>query len=139
MAEAVAERQVTAEGVAVEGAQVEAQVGRRTTYELVNNELELANARIALLQNQHDAYLAKVSVLAAMGLLEARNLSPGLDTYDPAKSLRHALRVSAPPWESAISELDRAGAPSTSPPAEGSMDAGSQHPITIDPQAPPDH
>jgi outer membrane protein len=128
-AESVTKRQVEAYRIAVEGNQVEERVGRRSTFELVNNELELANARIALLQNEHDEYLAKAALLAAMGLLEARNITPGVDTYDPAAPLDHEVRANAAPWEGGVERLDGVLAPSTRQPSVDAPDAGTQAPL----------
>jgi outer membrane protein len=131
-----ASAEVDADRVAVEGNQVEERVGRRSTFELLNNEAQLATARIGLLQNQHDAYLAQAAVLAAMGLLEARYITPGLETYDSVHVADHAQ--GAVPWEGAFETIDSAvsrrqiAAPSLSGPG-----AGSQRPTITPPDPDP--
>lgn len=136
-AESVTQRQVEANRIAVEGAQIEERVGRRSTFELVNNELELAQARVALIQNEHDEYVAKAAVLAAMGLLEARNITPGVDLYDPTASLKRNQGVAAAPWEGAVVGLDGVLSPRTAPPRGSTPDAGGERPLVIAPDTPP--
>jgi outer membrane protein len=127
-------QQVQAESVADEGNQVEERVGRRSIFELVNIELDLANSRIELLQSRHDEYEARAALLAAMGVLEARFLTPGIAVYDPAASLKKAERGSVP-WEGAIQRLDSTVGPHTPPPAAISPGAGSTRPVLGDPTA----
>jgi outer membrane protein len=125
-----AERMVAAYRVAVEGNQVEQRVGRRSIFELLNTEVSFANARIQLLQNNHDEYLAKAALLSAMGQLEIASLVPGTELYDPTRSVKTNAQQSGPPWMGAVKALDtalsdRAPAPSLSP-----QDAGSTRPST---------
>jgi outer membrane protein len=138
--EALTAKQVEAERVAVEGNEVEQRVGRRSIFELVNVELDLANARVQQLQSRHDEYEARATLLAAMGVLEARFLTPGIQTYDPTASLKKAERAVPIPWDGAIQKIDSAVEPHTPPPAAISPDAGSTRPILGDPTAtaPPD-
>lgn len=112
-----AKAEVAAYATAVEGTEVEERVGRRSTFELVNNEVELASARISLAATQHDEYLAQASVLAGMGLLEARYLTPGIDLYDPDPQLRKNLKHEAAPWEGAVEKLNEALAPKARAPS----------------------
>ncbi|HZZ66829.1 MAG TPA: TolC family outer membrane protein [Phenylobacterium sp.] len=132
--EALTARQVEAESVAVEGNEVEERVGRRSIFELVNIELDFANARVQLVESRHDEYAARAALLAAMGVLEARFLTPGVDIYDPTASLKKAQR-GAVPWEGAIQTIDSAVGPHTPPPRAISPGAGSTHPILGDPTA----
>ena len=111
-----AKREVEAYRIAVEGSQIEERVGRRSIFELLNNEVELATARTSLAQTQHDEYLAEASVLAGMGLLEARYLTPGIALYDPAAELKKDLRYGAAPWEGLVGQLNKALAPKTAAP-----------------------
>jgi outer membrane protein len=133
-------RQVEVERVAVEGNEVEERVGTRSTIELLNAELELANSRIEQVQSRHDEYVASAALLAAMGLLEARFITPGAQTYDPRASLNHVKGVDAPPWENAIEAIDSLGASKTAPPALSAPGAGAERPAdlppTLDPQPP---
>lgn len=122
------ESEVEADSTALEGNQVEERVGRRSIFELLNAELQLANARIDLLQQRHDEYLAKASVLAAMGLLEARYLTPGLETYEPIKAARRARGGASSPWVGLIEGLDRPPGGSVAPLPAAALEAGSKRP-----------
>jgi outer membrane protein len=123
-ATALKARQVEVEKVAVEGNQIEERVGRRSIFELTNIEVDLANARIDLLQSSHDEYAARAALLAAMGLLEARYLTPGMTLYDPRRGLARATRSGAVPWTGAVQSLDGILAPKTTRPAVDAPDAG---------------
>ena len=124
-------RQVAAESVAVEGNEVEERVGRRSIFELVNVELDFANARVQLLDTRHDEYAARAALLAAMGVLEARFLTPGVALYNPEASLKKAERSGGVPWEGAMEAIDVG--PQTRPPASISPDAPLPRPILDDP------
>ncbi len=136
-AAAIETRQVEVERVAVEGNEVEERAGLRTTIELLNAELELANSRVDLVQSRHDEYIARASLLAAMGLLQARLLIPGAQIYDPQKALGRAEKVYAPPWEGAVGGLDSLGAPATPPPPISTPGAGTTRPADVDIPPPP--
>ena len=61
--------QVKASEIAFEGAELELQVGLRTTLDLLNQEQELLTARLALVTAQRDTFVAAHGLLAAMGRL----------------------------------------------------------------------
>lgn len=111
------EEQVRATRIAFEGVRQEAQVGLRTTLDVLNAEQELRNAELALVNARRDEYVASAILLAAMGKLEARYLIPDVQTYDP---VLNATRVNASwgwvPWEPVLEAVDRIGGPVTSPP-----------------------
>jgi outer membrane protein len=119
------EEQVRATNIAYEGTRQEAQVGLRTTLDVLNAEQELRNAELALVSARHDEYVAAAAVLAAMGELYAENLTPGVPLYDPKKNfdkVRHSFGWV--PWQPAVEVIDRVGAPGVvnrpppSPPGE---------------------
>jgi outer membrane protein len=58
-----------------------------------------------------DDYLAAASLLSAMGRLEARNILPGVPTYDPEESFQRVKRSGSVPWEPLVEKLDRIAAP----------------------------
>ncbi|HSZ52649.1 MAG TPA: TolC family outer membrane protein [Caulobacteraceae bacterium] len=130
-AAALTERQVAAESVAVEGNEVEERVGRRSIFELVNIELDFANARVQLLDSRRDEYAARASLLAAMGVLEARFLTPSVTLYDPAAALKKAQNGSGVPWDGAIEAIDVG--PQARPPALNPPIAPLPRPILDDP------
>jgi len=106
------EEQVRATRIAFEGVRQEAQVGLRTTLDVLNAEQELRNAELALVNANRDEYVAAAILLSAMGKLEARYLTPDVQLYDPAvnsKSVNRALGWV--PWEPVIAIVDKVGAP----------------------------
>lgn len=106
------EEQVRAARVAFEGLQAEAQVGLRTTLDVLNGQQELRNAELLLVGSRRDAYVAAASVLAAMGRLEAENLIAGVPIYDPAVTVRRdGLWDGALPYEGVLERIDKVGAP----------------------------
>jgi outer membrane protein len=111
------EEQVRATRIAFEGVRQEAQVGLRTTLDVLNAEQELRNAELAMINARRDEYVASAILLAAMGKLEARYLTPDVETYDP---VLNANRVNFSwgwvPWEPVLEIVDRVGGPMISPP-----------------------
>ncbi len=78
-----AEDQVRASEIAYEGVRQEAEVGARTTLDVLNAEQELLNARVTLITNQRNEYVAAYALLAAMGRLTAGDLALPVEVYDP--------------------------------------------------------
>ena len=78
------EEAVRANTIALEGVEQEAQVGSRTTLDVLNAEQELLQSKVDLVTARRDQYLAIYSVLAAIGKLNARDLNLEVDYYDPA-------------------------------------------------------
>ena len=128
---AIEQRQVEVETVAVQGNRVEERVGLRSTIDLLNAELELANARLGLIQSRHDAYVARATLLAAMGLLEARYLIPGAQIYSPEASLKRVEGRGQPPWSAPLSTLDRGLPPATAPARASAPGAGTERPADM--------
>lgn len=100
---------------AVKGYQVESKVGMRSTIDLLNAELELANDRIGLLQSQHDAYVARAALLAAMGHLEIRYLVPAAPRYDPGAAAKQVESRPNVPWVPGADVIDSILYPPVSP------------------------
>lgn len=78
------QEQVNANELAFEGVEQEAQVGLRTTLDVLDAEQELLNARLTLVSAEHDADLAAYGLLATTGQLTARKLNLQVVFYDPA-------------------------------------------------------
>lgn len=78
-----AEDQVRASEIAYEGVRQEAEVGARTTLDVLNAEQELLNARVTLVTSQRNQYVAAYGLLAAMGRLTAGDLALPVEVYDP--------------------------------------------------------
>jgi outer membrane protein len=110
------EEQVRASRIAFEGVRQEQQVGLRTTLDVLNAQLELSNAELALVSARRDEYLASAVVLQAMGQLDVNKLSSTTTAYDPKVSYNRVTHsVGWVPWEPAIEAIDKVGAPSTKP------------------------
>lgn len=65
-------RQVDASEIAYEGAKEELSVGLRTTLDVLDQEQQLFEARLALVEAERDAYVAAHSLLRAIGQLNPR-------------------------------------------------------------------
>jgi outer membrane protein len=78
-----AKRQGTASEVALNGVHDEAQVGQRTTLDVLNAQQSLVNARVNLIVAQHDRVVASYNLLSAVGRLSAQALGLHVTIYDP--------------------------------------------------------
>lgn len=106
---------VRAARVAAEGVRQEAQVGLRTTLDVLNQELELRNAEVTLASARRDEYVAQANLLSAMGRLGGANLDPTIETYDPAANYNRVRDRGALPWDGLVEGLDRIAAPTPKP------------------------
>jgi outer membrane protein len=109
------EEAVRAATVAAEGVRQEAQVGLRTTLDVLNQELELRNAQITLASARRNEYVAQASLLAAMGRLEGADLDAALTVYDPAANYNRVRNRGGLPWDGIVETIDRLAAPSLVP------------------------
>ena len=75
---AASERQVEAAEIAYEGAQEELKVGFRTTLDVLDQEQQLLEARLAVVSAERDRYVAAHQLLAAMGELSPEILGLGI-------------------------------------------------------------
>ncbi len=75
---------VRAAEIALMGVREEAQVGQRTTLDVLNAQLALLNARVSLVIAQRDRVVASYAALAAIGRLSTRELRLNVADYDPA-------------------------------------------------------
>ncbi len=102
------EEQVRAARIAAEGVRQEAQVGLRTTLDVLNQELELRNAEISYVAARRNQYVAQALLLSAMGALEGPDLVGDVPAYDPEANFERRARSGSVPWEFAVEALDRA-------------------------------
>jgi len=106
---------VRAASVAAEGVRQEAQVGLRTTLDVLNQELELRSAQVTLASARRNEYVAQANLLAAMGRLEGADLDPSLDLYNPSANYDRVRNRGALPWDSLIETIDRIASPPVVP------------------------
>ena len=78
--------QVKAAEIAFEGVQQELEVGSRTTLDVLNQQQELLNARVALTRSERDEVVAGFALLAAVGRLTAKELGLPVQLYDPVEN-----------------------------------------------------
>lgn len=109
------EEAVRAATVAAEGVRQEAQVGLRTTLDVLNQELELRNAEVTLASARRNEYVAQANLLAAMGRLEGQDLDASIPVYDPADNYNHVRNRGGLPWDGLVEAIDRIAAPSIMP------------------------
>ena len=75
---------VRANEIALEGVRQEADVGARTTLDVLDAEQELLNARVALVRSQRNETVAGYNLLSSGGGLTAPGLGLAAEIYDPA-------------------------------------------------------
>lgn len=78
--------QVQASRIALEGVQQEAEVGSRTTLDVLDAEQEYLDAQVAQVRAERDEYVAGFTLYSAVGRLSARNLGLPVELYDPAEN-----------------------------------------------------
>ncbi len=98
-------QQVEAAQVAFNGIREEAQLGARTTLDVLNAEQDLLDARTLLISAQVDEYVAAYNVIAAMGRLTVSDLNLPVQQYDP--TAYYNLVKGAPALSSQGEDLDR--------------------------------
>ena len=79
-------QQVRANEIAYEGVRQEAQVGSRTTLDVLDAEQELLDSRVALVRTQRDVFVAAYQLLSSVGGLTAENLKLPVELYDPVEN-----------------------------------------------------
>jgi outer membrane protein len=77
------DQQIRAAQAAFDGVREEANLGARTTLDVLDAEQELLDARASRLEAEANRYVAVYRVLSAMGLLTVDHLQLGIPTYDP--------------------------------------------------------
>ncbi len=97
--------QIHAAQAAYDGVKQEAQLGSRTTLDVLNAEQDLLSAKASQLQAQANLSVSEYALLAAMGLLTADQLHLGIPTFDPSAYLNAVKK--APATSSRGAKLDR--------------------------------
>ena len=83
------QEQVRANEIAFEGVTQEAQVGSRTTLDVLDAEQELLDSRVSLVRAQRDELVAAYQLIAAVGDLTAQDLGLPVEYYDPGRNFRN--------------------------------------------------
>ena len=102
---AATEEQIRAAQAAYDGVKQEAQLGSRTTLDVLNAEQDLLSAKASQLQAQANLSVSQYGLLAAMGLLTADQLKLGIPTFDPSAYLNAVKK--APATSSRGAKLDK--------------------------------
>jgi outer membrane protein len=74
---------VKAAEIALDGVRQEAEVGQRTTFDILFQQQVLLNARVGLVTAQRDRVVASYAVMSSVGRLSAANLNLTVTEYDP--------------------------------------------------------
>jgi len=75
---------VRAAEIAFEGVEQEAEVGSRTTLDVLDAQQEVFFAKVDLVRARRDEVVAMFGLRAATGRLTAQSLGLPVDIYDPA-------------------------------------------------------
>lgn len=75
--------QVSANEIALEGVQREAEVGARTVLDVLEEEQRLLNSRVNLVRSQRDQVVAAYQLLSAMGHLTGGEVGLDVAVYNP--------------------------------------------------------
>jgi outer membrane protein len=89
------QKEVRASRVALRGIREEADLGARTTLDVLDAEASLVGAETNIVAAKRDQYVAVYSLLSAMGLLTVNHLQLGIKTYDP--NINYNAVSTAPP------------------------------------------
>ncbi|WP_297804966.1 TolC family outer membrane protein [uncultured Brevundimonas sp.] len=109
------EQAVRAASVAAEGVRQEAQVGLRTTLDVLNQEVELRSAQVALASARRNYYVAQAQLLSAMGGLTGPELDPTLAVYSAEDNYNAVRNRGALPWDGVVEAIDAIGSPRITP------------------------
>ena len=96
--------QIRAAQAAYDGVKQEAELGSRTTLDVLNADQTLLSAKASSLQAQANLYVSQYSLLSSMGLLTADRLHLGIPTFDP-QAYYNAVK-NAPATSSRGAKLD---------------------------------
>ncbi len=89
-------KEVRASRVALRGITEEANLGARTTLDVLDAEQDLVSAESNLVAAKRDEYVAIYSLLSAMGLLNVNHLRLGIKTYDPQINYKKVSKAPPP-------------------------------------------
>ena len=81
------DEQIRAAQAAYDGVKQEAELGSRTTLDVLDADQNLLSAKALRLQAGANLYISRYQLLSAMGLLTAEHLRLGIPTFDPSAYL----------------------------------------------------
>lgn len=99
------DQQIAAAQAAYDGVKQEAELGSRTTLDVLDAEQNLLQAKAARLQAAANLYISQYQLLSSMGQLTATKLKLGIPTFDPEAYLNAVSR--APAHSAQGAKLDR--------------------------------
>lgn len=102
---AATDEQIRAAQAAYDGVKQEAELGSRTTLDVLNAEQDLLSAKAAQLQAQANLSVSRYGLLSAMGMLTVDQLNLGIPTFDPSAYLNAVKQ--APATSSRGAKLDK--------------------------------
>lgn len=105
------ERQMQSAQLSFAGMRREELDGLRSTLDTLNVEQELVSAQLTFLQNQYAEYVARASLLSAVGGLRPDSIVRGLPAYDANAYFRKVRHRGETPLEAVARTVDRIGAP----------------------------
>jgi len=120
-------RQVEAAQITFAGMRHEEENGLRSTTDVLNAEQELASAQLNLLNSRATEYIARASLLLAMGRLDARTVNSAIPARDPDAEFKKVRWRGISPTEPVAQLLDHVGSASPYAPPKKDL-SGSQQP-----------
>jgi outer membrane protein len=78
---------------------------------VLNQEVTLRASQTSLAAARAAEYVARASLLSAMGQLEGPNLNANLDVYDAKTNYDRVRNRGGLPWDGVIEALDRVASP----------------------------
>ncbi len=92
------DQQVAAAELAFEGVKAEAELGLRTTLDVLDSEQDLLSARNDRVAAIHERQIAVYRLLSTMGLMTVQHLGLGIPTYNPDEYLSRVETAPAETW-----------------------------------------
>jgi len=90
------QKEVRASRTALRGIREEANLGARTTLDVLDAERQLVQAETDLASAKRDEYVAVYSLLSGMGLLTVSHLQLGIKTYDAVAHFKKVKKAPGP-------------------------------------------
>ncbi len=82
---------VRAADEALKGVRIEAEVGERAIFEVLDAQRELVNTQVAVASAERDVIVSRFALLAAAGRLSAGQLDLPVENYDPKANLTRVI------------------------------------------------